>query len=156
VLIGSDSTDIVTGKTSTWELLQEKITPEDMPSVAYLGKISYSEVKNHIQKAHLCVFPTFAETLGMVTIESMAMQKPVVNSNMGWAQELMVDGVSGYLVDPKNHEEYARKMIQILTNEELASKMGIAAKKQVQNKFDINAIVKENMDYYETIISNQC
>ncbi|TDE46034.1 glycosyltransferase family 1 protein [Flavobacterium rhamnosiphilum] len=154
VLIGSDSSDIATGKTSTWELLQQKITPNDMPSVAYLGKIPYSEVKNYIQKAHLCVFPTFAETLGMVTIESMAMQKPVVNSNMGWAQELMVDGVSGYLVDPKNHEESAQKMIQILSSEKLASKMGVAARKQVQNKFDINVIVKENMDYYETIISN--
>src|SRR3970282_2377685 len=98
------------------------------------------------QKAHLCRFPTFAETLGMVTIESMAMQKPVVNSNMGWAQELMVDGVSGYLVNPENHEEYAQKMIQILSNEELASKMGLEAKKQVQNKFDINQIVKENLN----------
>lgn len=156
VLIGSDSSDIATGKTSTWELLQQKTMPNDMPFVTYLGKIPYSEVKNYIQKAHVCVFPTFAETLGMVTIESMAMQKPVVNSNMGWAQELMVDGISGYLVDPKNHKEYAQKMIQILSNEELASKMGIAAKKQVQNKFDINVIVKENMDYYETIISNQC
>jgi len=156
VLIGSDSSDIETGKTSTWELLQQKIAANDMPSVTYLGKIPYSEVKTYIQKAHVCVFPTFAETLGMVTIESMAMQKPVVNSNMGWAQELMVNGVSGYLVDPKNHKEYAQKIIEILSNEELASKMGIAAKKQVQNKFDINVIVKENMNYYETIISNQC
>jgi glycosyltransferase involved in cell wall biosynthesis len=156
VLIGSDSSDIATGKTSTWELLQQKLTANDTPSVTYLGKIPYSEVKNYIQKAHLCVFPTFAETLGMVTIESMAMQKPVVNSNMGWAQELMVDGISGYLVDPKNHKEFAQKMIQILSNVELASKMGMEAKKQVQNKFDINVIVKENIDYYETIISKQC
>jgi glycosyltransferase involved in cell wall biosynthesis len=156
VLIGSDSSDIATGKTSTLELLQQKITPNDMDFVTYLGKIPYSEVKNYIQKAHVCVFPTFAETLGMVTIESMAMQKPVVNSNMGWARELMTDGVSGYLVHPKNHKEYAQKMIQILSDEELASKMGMEAKKQVQNKFDINEIVKENMNYYETIISKQC
>jgi glycosyltransferase involved in cell wall biosynthesis len=156
LLIGSDSSDIATGKTSTLELLQQKITSNDMDFVTYLGKIPYSEVKNYIQKAHVCVFPTFAETLGMVTIESMAMQKPVVNSNMGWAQELMTDGVSGYLVHPKNHEEYAQKMIQILSDEELASKMGMEAKKQVQNNFDINEIVKENMNYYETIISKQC
>jgi len=156
VLIGSDSSDIATGKKSTWQLFQEKTVPSDISSITYLGKIPYREVKNYIQKAHLCVFPTFAETLGMVTIESMAMQKPVVNSNMGWAQELMTDGVSGYLVHPKNHEEYAQKMIQILSNEELASKMGIAAKKQVLNKFDINVIVKENIGYYETIISQQC
>jgi glycosyltransferase involved in cell wall biosynthesis len=31
-------------------------------------------------------FPSYAETLGMVTIESMALQKPVVNTNIGWAQ----------------------------------------------------------------------
>jgi glycosyltransferase involved in cell wall biosynthesis len=156
VLIGADSSDIATGKKSTWQLFQEKTVPNDMSSISYLGKIPYSAVKNYIQKAHLCVFPTFAETLGMVTIESMAMQKPVVNSSIGWAQELMVDGVSGYLVHPKDHKEYAKKIIEILSNEELMSKIGIEAKKQVQNKFDINVIVKENIHYYETIISKQC
>lgn len=156
VLIGADSSDIATGEKSTWQLFQEKTVPNDMSSISYLGKIPYSEVKNYIQKAHLCIFPSFAETLGMVTIESMAMQKPVVNSSIGWAQELMVDGVSGYLVHPKDHEEYAQKIIEILSSEELTSKMGIAAKKQVQDKFDINVIVKENTDYYKTIISKQC
>jgi hypothetical protein len=39
-------------------------------------------------KAQLYVFPTFAETLGMVTIESMAMKKPVVNSSLGWAKRI--------------------------------------------------------------------
>jgi glycosyltransferase involved in cell wall biosynthesis len=34
-------------------------------------------------------FPSYAETLGMVTIESMALQKPVVNTNIDGAKELM-------------------------------------------------------------------
>jgi glycosyltransferase involved in cell wall biosynthesis len=54
-----------------------------------------------MKQAQVCIFPSFAETLGMVTIESMALQKPVVNTSIGWAPELIIDG-SGFL-HPQNH-----------------------------------------------------
>ena len=84
--------------------MQNKFQDNDLRSVTYLGKIPYHEVQQYIKKAHVCVFPSFAETLGMVTIEAMAMQKPVVNTKIGWAKELIVDGESGFLVYPKNHQ----------------------------------------------------
>jgi glycosyltransferase involved in cell wall biosynthesis len=43
-----------------------------------------------MKQAQVCIFPSFAETLGMVTIESMALQKPVVNTSIGWAPELII------------------------------------------------------------------
>ena len=86
LLIGSDSADIKTGSTSTWALIQQRIEEKNLSGVQYLGKMPYSEVKKYIKKTHVCVFPSYAETLGMVTIESMALQKAVVNTNIGWAK----------------------------------------------------------------------
>ena len=94
ILIGGDSSDIETQSQSTWQLMQNRFQDDDLHSVTYLGKIQYHEVQQYIKKAHVCVFPSFAETLGMVTIEAMAMQKPVVNTKIGWAKELIVDGES--------------------------------------------------------------
>jgi len=154
ILIGGDSNDVKTGTSSTWQLLQERFLNEDLQNVQYLGKIPYEEVRNYIQKANVCVFPTFAETLGMVTIESMAMQKAVVNSNIGWAQELMINKESGFLVHPANHDLYAERIIQLFNNSELTLEIGKKARLRIEEKFDIKKLVKENIDFYTKIINS--
>lgn len=153
VLIGSDSYDIQTKSKSTWELVKQQFEEDDLRNVSYLSKIPYQEVQEYIKKAHVCVFPTFAETLGMVTIESMALQKPVVNSNIGWAQELIVDGESGYLVHPKQHSEFANKIVGLLQDENLFNNIGNAARMRVETVFDIEKTVKQNVDFYKSIIN---
>lgn len=155
VLIGGDSRDIQTGNLSTWELVKNQFDASNSEQVSYLGKIAYQEVQNYIKKAHVCIFPTYAETLGMVTIESMAMQKPVVNSNIGWANELMEDGVSGFLVHPANHSAYASKVLSLLQDKEKSKLMGLKARAFVVSKFDIQQIVLQNIMFYQKIISGK-
>ena len=152
ILIGGDSSDIETQPQSTWQLMQNRFQDDDLHSVTYLGKIQYHEVQQYIKKAHVCVFPSFAETLGMVTIEAMAMQKPVVNTKIGWAKELIVDGESGFLVHPKNHHGYAAKITSILNDNALAKKLGDNARERVEKKFDITKIAAENIAFYESLI----
>lgn len=152
VLIGSDSFDIKTNSNSTWQLMQSHFKNEDLEYVEYLGKIPYNEVQDYIKRANACIFPTFAETLGMVTIESMAMQKAVVNSNIGWAQELIIDEESGFLVHPENHNLYAERIIQLLKDDIFCLKIGQQALTRVENKFNINKVVFENIAFYEKMI----
>lgn len=152
VLIGSDASDIVTNSSSTWRMIKDKLTADLKEKVSYLGKVPYEEVQTYIKNAHVCVFPTYAETLGMVTIESMAMQKAVVNSNIGWARELIIDGESGFLVHPSNHKEYAAKIVTLLTNNTLRTSMGVKGRERVEKVFDINKIVIENIAFYKTLI----
>ena len=152
ILIGGDSSDIETQSQSTWQLMQNRFQDDDLHSVTYLGKIQYHEVQQYIKKAHVCVFPSFAETLGMVTIEAMAMQKPVVNTKIGWAKELIVDGESGFLVYPKNHQGYAAKITSILNDNALAKKLGDNARERVEKNFDIKKIAAENIAFYKSVI----
>ncbi|WP_347052897.1 glycosyltransferase family 4 protein [Flavobacterium olei] len=155
VLIGGDSFDIKTNSQSTWELMKNLFSEKALKHVSYLGKIPYEEIQNYIKKANVCVFPTFAETLGMVTIESMAMKKAVVNSNIGWSQELIIDGENGYLVHPTNHDEFANRIVGILADNNLALEIGSKGRLQVEEKFDINKNVKENVDFYLKIINSK-
>jgi len=153
VLIGGDSSDIKTGTNSTWQLMQDQFKDDDLKYVDYLGKIPYNEVQNYIRKANICVFPTFAETLGMVTIEAMAMKKPVVSSNIGWANELIIDEESGFLVHPEDHQLYSDRIIKLLKNDLLCLQMGDNARVRVEDKFDIDKVVFENIEFYKTIIN---
>lgn len=154
ILIGNDSADQKTNSSSTWEIMKQQFSKTALMQVNYLGKVPYESVQDYIKSAHVCVFPTFAETLGMVTIESMALQKPVVNTNYGWALELIDDKQNGYLVDPKATEDYAERIIALLKDKELTKKIGAEARLKVETTFDIKDIVKSNISFYESIIKN--
>ncbi|WP_277012876.1 glycosyltransferase family 4 protein [Flavobacterium lindanitolerans] len=149
LLIGSDSYDLQTQSSSTWQLLHSMLNETLKEKVSYLGRVPYNEIREHIQKANVCVFPTFAETLGMVTIECMAMQKAVVNSNIGWAKELIVDGESGFLVHPKDHTVYAEKINELITDKNQVLQLGKNARTRVEHVFDIRKTVLQNIEFYK-------
>jgi glycosyltransferase involved in cell wall biosynthesis len=88
----------------------------------------------------------------MVTIESMAMEKAVVNSNFGWATELIEDGKSGFLCDPSNHVEFAAKIVELMRDDELRSTIGTNARNTVELKFDIDRIVLQNISFYQSLL----
>ncbi|WP_159023060.1 glycosyltransferase family 4 protein [Formosa sp. L2A11] len=152
ILIGSDAPDILTGSPSTWGLMKQRFNDSELEAIQYLGRVPYSEVQTFIKTAQVCVFPTFAETFGMVTVEAMALQKPVVNSNIGWAQELMEDTVSGYLVAPKAHKLYADKISKLLQDENLCLSMGKAARSFVEEHFDIKKQAIKNIEFYKKLL----
>ncbi len=151
VLVGQDSADLQTGSKSTWKLLEKEFS-SIAEHVEYVGKIPYDAVQEYIRRANVCIFPTFAETLGMVTIESMAMSKAVVNSNIGWSRELLVDGESGFLVHPHDHALFASRIVDLLQNEALCTDLGSAARRRVEQLFDINKTVRQNIDFYEKVL----
>lgn len=150
-LIGADAKDVITGEPSTFELMKKGFSEQAAKRVFYLGKLPYPEIKNHIQSAHVCVFPSFAETLGMVTIEAMAMQKAVINTNIGWGQELIDDGANGFLAHPSNHEDYVSTLLALFQDEKLCLQIGKNALKRVKERFDISTIVEENIHFYKSL-----
>jgi glycosyltransferase involved in cell wall biosynthesis len=152
VLIGRDASDIISGNSSTWQMMQPLFDAEAMQNVTYLGSVPYDEIKKYINSATVCVFPTFAEALPVSWIEAMAMQKAIVASNIGWATEVIDDSLNGYLVYPKEHKVFAEKVIGLLENEALRIQFGIEAREKVLEKFSIDVVVKQSVLFYETLL----
>ena len=120
--------------------------------VKYLGALPYSEIKNAIQNVDICVFPSFIEAFPVSWLEAMAMSKPVVARNIGWATEMIKNGEEGFLVYPKNHYEFAEKINVILNDSKLKEEIILNAKNKILNSFDTKIIAKKNYDLYESII----
>ncbi len=152
ILIGSDAPDLKTGSKSTYKLVEEIFSEQAKKQVNYLGKVPYDKVIKYIKNVHVCAFPSFAETFGMVTIESMALQKPVVNTSIGWAQELIDDGINGFLVHPSEIDLYSEKILELFDDVDLSCKIGKAARQKVETTFDIRNIAQINIDYYKSFI----
>lgn len=152
ILIGRDASDIQSGNSSTWKMMQELFDDRALKNVNYLGSVPYDEIKNHIAKASVCVFPTFAEALPVSWIEAMAMRKAIVASNIGWANEVIEDSLNGFLVHPQKHNEYALKIQELLQNERLRAQFGDEARKKVEREFSISVVAKKNAEFYEKTI----
>lgn len=153
ILIGKDVSDVITGNPSTWVMMQSQFTAEALRNTHYLGSVPYQEIKEHIKAASVCVFPTFAEALPVSWIEAMALQKPIVASNIGWAKEVVEDGVEGFLVHPKDHEHYAERILELLQNPKMQSAFGMAARKKVVATFSMEIVAQQSMSFYKTLIS---
>ncbi|GAB2472698.1 glycosyltransferase family 4 protein [Xylanimonas ulmi] len=72
-----------------------------------------------------------AEGLGIVFLEAMACGKPVIVGRSGGAPEATEDGVTGYVVNPRDAEEVARRVVQLLTDRAAAARMGALGRERV-------------------------
>ena len=152
VLIGKDSADKQSGSASTWALMKPLFTAEALKNVTYIGLVPYNEIGRHIATATVCVFPTFAEALPVSWIEAMALKKAIVASNIGWASEVIDDGVNGFMVHPTNHTLYAEKIIQLLEDHPLRVSFGEAARKKVEQTFEMEIVAKKSINFYRKFV----
>ena len=138
------------------------------------GVILISEMlpreKIKILYSHARVFacPSLYEPFGIINLEAMACETPVVGSHVGGIPEIIVEGKTGYLIplepisridfNPRNpdefHKEFASKVNKLLEDEALAIKMGKAGREKVLEKFSWESIAKTTYNYYQEVISN--
>jgi glycosyltransferase involved in cell wall biosynthesis len=93
------------------------------------------------------------EPFGMVLIEAMAMQKPVVATKMGGPLDIMLDGRTGFLVAPDDAEEMADAIERLLVNKELAAEMGKEGKNRVIDMFTKERYARQVEEIYFKLLT---
>lgn len=136
------------------------------------GVILISEMlpreKIKVLYSHARVFacPSLYEPFGIINLEAMACETPVVGSHVGGIPEIIVEGSTGYLVplksvsrtdfNPANPEAFqkafAAKINLLLNDEALATQMGKAGRARVLQLFSWESIAKTTFEYYQKVI----
>ncbi|WP_396171298.1 glycosyltransferase family 4 protein [Flavobacterium sp.] len=155
VLVGKDVPDVVSGNDSTWAMMQALFTTEALRNVRYLGSVPYAGIKEQIHLSTVCVFPSFAEALPVSWIEAMALQKPIVASNIGWAKEVIEEGLEGFLIHPNAHKQYAEKILELLKSPKLQESFGLAARKKIIHKFSTETVARQSLLFYKKCIASR-
>jgi glycosyltransferase involved in cell wall biosynthesis len=155
ILAGADARDIQTGSSSTWALMQLLFSLKALPNVAYVGKKPYHEIRNLIEQAQVCIFPSYAEALPVSWLEAMAMGKAIVASDIGWANEMLTHEKEALLCHPSQHETFASHIIRFLQNTELRKTLGTNARKRVEQQFDNQIVAQQNIEFYTSVLKNQ-
>ena len=111
--------------------------------------VPYSAMPGLYQDADVVVYPTVAqEPYGLVPLEAMAAGRPVVATRSGGIPETVVDGVTGWLVEPGDPGELADRLADVLANPVGAVRMGAAGRDRVVQYFDLERYLDETLDSY--------
>lgn len=102
----------------------------------------------------LFVSSSVSEGLGRSIIEAMAMQKPVVATNIGGIPEVVINQETGILVPARESKALAEAIIGLLRDKERCIKMGLAGRKLVERKFDIRINIENIQNLYKDILEN--
>jgi len=125
-------------------------------NVTFTGRVSNQRLLDYYTIAKVFVFPvTRAEPFGMVNIEAMACGLPVVASKAGGVMDIVVDNLTGFLVNIDDNGMLAEKILQVLSDDTLAEKMGARGRKRVEEKFTLNIVTKRVLEIYESALEGR-
>lgn len=92
--------------------------------------------------------PADMEGLGIALLQAAAAGIPVVASRAGGMPEAVLDGETGLLVPPGDHEALGRALCELLANSQLRQQFGLAGRKRMQSEFSIAEMVYGNYSIY--------
>lgn len=130
------------------KLILELDISENVTLLGYSTKVS-----EYLNKCSIYVHPANTEGFGIAVAESMYMKCPSIVSNAGALPELIEDGVTGFVVDPYESEEWASKILYLINNKELGIKMGNAAHKRACTIFSQNLFIQNHDFLYDKLLS---
>ena len=116
--------------------------------VEFVGYVPSEQLIGWYRRVTLCVLPSYYETFGIAALESMAFGVPVVATRVGGLPEVIVDGVTGFLVAPGNSHALAEKIICLLRDKPLLAEMGQAGRERVKRFFDVESIADLTLKVY--------
>jgi L-malate glycosyltransferase len=119
----------------------------------FIGK--QDSIEELIGISDLLLLPSENESFGLVALEAMACEVPVVASRVGGLPEVVTSGVEGFLVEPKNVEKMAECALAILATDSNRREMGERARKKARSKFCSTEIIPLYENYYRRVIEGK-
>lgn len=107
---------------------RQALTPDALHRLKYLGPLPHSEIAAHRTQSFLTIAASLYEPFGYTVLEAMSFGCPIVASNVGGIPELIRDGESGLLFDPKIPGSLSSSIQAMLNDLPMAAKMGEKAR----------------------------
>lgn len=109
----------------------------------FLGGISYNEVRKYLNTWDIFVLASRWEAFGVVLIEAMAMEKPIVTTDAEAIPEIVDDGITGYICPIDDYKKIAEKIEWFLKHKKQAIEFGRKGRKRVEQLFNIKLSVEK-------------
>lgn len=131
-------------------------------SVRFLGALPPDEVASWMRRAAVLAAPSVtardgdAEGLPNVVVEAAASALPVVGTAHGGIPEAIVEGETGFIVPERDAEALAARLAAILGDRELRGRMGAAARRLAERRFDFARQMERLEEIYDQVRARRC
>lgn len=123
--------------------LKELICEIGASNIMFLGEVNPEKVPEILQMIDIFVNPSYSEGLPTSVLEACAAGCAVIASNVGGTGEIILDGYSGFLFQPRNRMELAEKLNLLITNDNIRNTIGINAQEYVRNNFSMDNTINK-------------
>jgi len=101
------------------------------------------------------VMSSIAEGMPLVLLEAMAMQKPVIATDVGDISEVVKNRETGFIVPSRNAGELAQAIVTLVNDKEKAAYFAVYGRVAVEEKFSSNVMVKRYQQIYEAVLQKR-
>jgi L-malate glycosyltransferase len=145
-----DARFVILGEGELRESLEKQIKDRHLERHVFLAGFRPNAVE--LTKG-IDVFAMSSVTEGMCTalVDAMAASKPAVCTTAGGIPEVMIDGVTGFLVAPRDHQAMAARLVQLLRDDSLRARMGEAALLRAREAFTVERMVSGTAAVYDRL-----
>ena len=120
--------------------------------VHFWGFVESEVARDLMQASDLFVLPTKEEGFGLSIAEAQACGVPVLGSAIPPLDEVVAEGVSGFLLEPDKPEQFALRATMILTSESIRRQMSGAAREWILSRFSLSSFCESITSLYSTIL----
>lgn len=125
--------------------------------IKFVGWVNKKEKERYLAGTKVVVFPSMGpESFGLVGLEAMFYQKPVVAFDSGGINQWLKNGENGYLADRGNVDQMAEFLNKILASKNLRNEMGAKGRIILDAEFSLEKHISGLMDIYSRINKQKC
>lgn len=116
----------------------------------FTGWLSSDLLKSAFNACDIVAVPSICfDSFPTINLEAMACHKPVIATCFGGSREAVLDGETGYIVNPYDINNFASKIIYLLKNQSEASKMGENGYTRVKTGFNLDRMISDYLLWYK-------
>jgi glycosyltransferase involved in cell wall biosynthesis len=107
----------------------------NIPGVHVIGAVPQIEIPKFLGSATMFCLPSLREAFGIAYLEAMRAGLPVIASHFGAAPDFIINGKTGFLIDPFDIDDFSKKIVYLLTNVAVCEQMSVNCRDIIQNNY---------------------
>jgi glycosyltransferase involved in cell wall biosynthesis len=146
--------EIPSGEDEYYQELEQLVVDFNLQNrVTFLGWVD--DIPELLANTDVFVLPSYNEGLPRSLLEAAAMATPMITTPAGGSEEIVIDGLTGYVVSPDDSLQLANRLYTLIESSELREVMGDNARRYIKSRFTLERYIADFEEFVTSRYSSQ-
>ena len=117
----------------------------------WIKGIPYFKIPQYFKAADIFVLPSLYEGFPRVLMEAAMAGKPIVSTNVGGTEDVILDGENGFVIFQKDERNFVEKVLFLLSHSDIAQKMGEKSQEIMETRFDSQRTLLKQIEIWNEL-----